>query len=300
MILRSTFTAMGNTAVVELDAASASLFPFAHRRIEELEQAWSRFLPTSDISRVNSASGAPVMVGHDTVTLLKMMQYACTLTSGLFDPTLLDCVLEAGYTHSLTSPLRAPLDEEKASPHRDRVETRLTGLETLGQLVIEDTLVTLPPGSSIDPGAIGKGLAADLVLGDLIGLGAKDVCVSIGGDLAFAGSPRRIAVLSPHDSSALATIAFERGGVATSSTKAKRFLTNNTPSHHVIDPTTHRPLANGVTQATVLASSCAWAEALATASLVAGHTVLVDSLGIGALLVADSGAALPSSHWNSL
>lgn len=50
----------------------------------------------------------------------------------------------------------------------------------------------------------------------------------------------------------------------------------------------------------MLASSCAWAEALATATLVAGHTELVDDLGIAALLVRRNGTLQPSAQWRSL
>src|SRR6185503_17312209 len=47
--------------------------------------------------------------------------------------------------------------------------------------------VRLPHGCGFDPGGVGKGLAADKVVADLIGAGAAGACVNLGGDLRVAG-----------------------------------------------------------------------------------------------------------------
>ncbi|MGO9197832.1 MAG: FAD:protein FMN transferase [Acidimicrobiales bacterium] len=49
--------------------------------------------------------------------------------------------------------------------------------------------VYLPPKVGIDSGGIGKGLAADVVVEELLQSGAAGVCVNLGGDLRAGGVP---------------------------------------------------------------------------------------------------------------
>ena len=77
---------------------------------------------------------------------------------------------------------------------------------------------------------IGKGLAADLVTAELCSAGATGALVGIGGDLVARGTPPDdagwvIVVEDPDDPAvALARIAIDAGGVATSSTRSNRWL----------------------------------------------------------------------------
>ena len=50
-----------------------------------------------------------------------------------------------------------------------------------------DSIVRLPPGTGFDPGGIGKGLAADLLVAEALRAGVAGVCVDIGGDLRVEG-----------------------------------------------------------------------------------------------------------------
>lgn len=55
----------------------------------ELENLWSRFIPASDISRLNVAQGHPVLIDKRTTALIAAMQQAVTETAGTFNPTQL-------------------------------------------------------------------------------------------------------------------------------------------------------------------------------------------------------------------
>ena len=85
------FHAMGSDAhvIVVADADPAGLLDRAQRRIEQLEQRWSRFLPDSEVSRLSRNAGAPVLVSADTVLLVRRSIEAWHLTGGSFDPTVL-------------------------------------------------------------------------------------------------------------------------------------------------------------------------------------------------------------------
>jgi thiamine biosynthesis lipoprotein len=318
-----TYAAMGNTAVVELDNGHAHLHDSARRRLAQLEQRWSRFDATSDISRLNSAEGTPTAVHPDTIQLIKAMILAHTTTRGSFDPTMLHAICAVGYTTSLTenptptpSPTSAPTPSATPSatpaPTPSATPSATThpsgsgsvparqGSRDLDELEYEESkhgyVVVAPAGLCLDPGGIGKGLAADIIALELAEAGANDVCVSIGGDMRFIGEPRRIDVLSPLDRCGVAAVAFSDGAAATSSITAKRF----THGHHIIDPRTLCPTTHDIAQATVIASTCAWAEALATACLIDGSTDLVDELGIGALLIKRNGTLQRSACWEEL
>ena len=91
-------------------------------------------------------------------------------TAGLFDATMLDHLEAAGYDRSFE--LLDHLDDDPVPPHPplshpDGVPTAIgTAPLSANELIEADPrtgLVTLPAGIRIDPGGIGKGLAADLV-----------------------------------------------------------------------------------------------------------------------------------------
>lgn len=245
----------------------------ARRAIEQLEASWSRFIDSSDISRLNQAAGRAIPVDASTLTLIEKMTNAWQITAGRYDPTTLPALLNAGYTTSIDDPtveLARP-----SSSQASRIEHC-----SLAQVTVDRTKmqVTLPTGMAIDAGGIGKGLAADLVVAELLSRGASGALVSIGGDLAAAGRAPdsdgwTLDIEDPLDpTSTIAQVRFSAGGVATSSTRSRQWMHANTQQHHVIDPTTDAPATSDFVAATVIAA-CGWhAEAHATAVLLGGST----------------------------
>jgi thiamine biosynthesis lipoprotein len=169
--------------------------------------------------------------------------------------------------------------------------------------------VRLPSGATLDPGGLGKGLAADMVATELIALGATGVCVSIGGDMRISGESEEhggwsVAVESPFsESTDLTTLVLNSGGIATSSTRGKRWVGPLGEMHHVLHPNTATPLSESsgqLVQSTVLASEAVWAEVFATALLVGGledGMSLIDQLGMAAMAVTVDGDIVESSTW---
>jgi thiamine biosynthesis lipoprotein len=267
-VAESTFPAMGGTARVVLVDAPADLLAAVRERLAQLEARWSRFLPESEVSRVNRAQGVPVLVSSDTVLLFERAREAWERTAGRFDPTVYDAIMRLGYTASFDT-LRAVV------PAAPAPRTRAPGC---GAFVIDRVVgsVRVPAGARFDPGGIGKGLAADLVAEECMARGASGALVSLGGDLRVIG--RRpdgadawsIAVEDPDDGAlAVASVTVADGGVATTSRRSKRWVYGSEAVHHVLDPATGLP-ASGPRSVTVVASSVWLAEAFATAALVAG------------------------------
>lgn len=127
----------------------------------------------------------------------------------------------------------------------------------------------------LDPGGIGKGLAADLVVGDALADGVRGVCVNLGGDLRVAGeSPSgdgwTIAVEHPRLGQ-LALVGIADGAVATSTTLLRL--------GHIIDPKTGLSTHSDLDLATVVSAEGWTSEVLAKAVLLRGSQHPFDLLG---------------------
>lgn len=298
-LTRVQFAAMGNTVDLRLLGDDA-LVEVARRRVSELERRWSRFVAGSDVDRLNRSVGRETPVHPDTVLLVRYLATAQRLTAGAFDPTLTPALNALGYDRSRVEPSMVSDIAPSASAGCDLAVTE-----------IDDSLsaVRLPHGATIDPGGLGKGLAADLVARELTERGAQGVCIGIGGDIRCAGvgpdaGGWRIAVADPFAPDRVLTmIRIGDAGVATSSTLAKRWTTSNGELHHLLDPATKRPLDERRTapvQATVIAAEAVWAEVYATAVLV-GRSVDAarahDGRPLAALAIDGEGRIATNAEW---
>ena len=214
------FRVMASDAhVIAIDAPAGALAE-AQQILERIEQRWSRFLPDSDVTRINLAEGRPVVVDPLTITLIATMAEAWQATHGRYDPTVLPILVADGYRSSIDQPSRVTILPATAR--------HVGGLAAVA-VDAEQRTVTAPPGVSLDPGGIGKGLAADLVVAQLLAAGASGALVDVGGDLACAGTPPlpsgwAVTVEHPDEPEAdLVTFTVSAGGVATSSTRSRRW-----------------------------------------------------------------------------
>lgn len=264
------WSAMGSDAHVVVHGGDSGLVASAVRRVGELEGRWSRFLPESEVCRLNRRAGTPVEVSADTALLVGLARYARRMTGGAFDPTVLSDLEDWGYDRDL----RAVVDAPHTAPPNDRRPT------ADGTIRVDATAgtVTLGVGVGFDPGGIGKGLAADLVTRGLLVGGAVGVCVNLGGDLRVGGRPPSGGAWSvglpadQHDRGVVVRVA--SGGLATSTPQRRRWRVGTAWAHHLVDPATGRPSRNATTSTTVVASSAWRAEVLATAaSVVPGDDV---------------------------
>ena len=287
------FRVMGTNAhliVVGSDDRRARLAAMWGRdRLSELEARWSRFLPDSEVSRLNAASGAPVVVSSDTLGLVERAVEGWRRTQGSFDPTVLDALVAQGYDRDFdeidhTAP--APADARPAPGCAAITVDRVVGA------------IRLPRGVHFDPGGIGKGFAADLVAAELMTHDIDGVCVNLGGDLRVEGRAPDgngwiVDLEHPLTGRSMTHVRLRNGAVA--STWRTRRVWGPPPSrrHHLIDPRTGTPATSGLAGTTVLTGRAWWAEVLAKAAFLEGATrgsaLLAEHQASGYLIDDDGG-----------
>ena len=242
----------------------------AERRIADLERRWSRFLPDSEVSRMNArVADDPLIVSSDTLLLVQQAVRAWQLTRGFYDPTVLPAVRAIGYDADFSSVLRAADDGPEVATQPS---------PGCAHIDIDPVVrsIRLLPGVEFDPGGIGKGLAADVVTAELLAAGARGALVNIGGDLRARGEPPEtatwsIGIADPIDeTSRMLELAIADGAVATSSSRRRRWTRGGRCRHHIVDPRTGDSSASELIAVTVVASDGWWAEAAAKAIFVAG------------------------------
>ena len=272
-----------------------------------LDAACSRFRADSEIAALDGAPAGvrgrttPVRISPLLAGALAVALRAARLTDGDVDPTVGGALSAAGY------------DRDFALVRRDGPPVRLTVRRVPGWREVEldeaAGLVSLPGGTQLDLGATAKAWAADRAAARIaaeLGCGAL---VNLGGDIAVAGAPPRggwrIRVQDvtgrPEDppTGPSAVIAIHSGGLATSSTTARRWRRGGDVLHHILDPRSGLPAAPVWRTASVAAATCVDANAASTAAIIRGEAAAawLAGLRLPARLVAESGAVVTLGGW---
>ncbi len=297
------FRAMGSDCVVRIVVDDDRAEPILDRveiRMRDLEQRWSRFIDSSELSQLNRHAGDPVFVSPEMFAVVALAIDAWRATDELFDPTLLDVLRELGYDETFDELVdRAPFEINALS----------SSPGVLDEVVLDarSSLIHGPVGLHFDLGGIGKGHAADLLFAQAMEDGATGVCLDFGGDIRVGGETLEgdgwvIVIDDPfHPGEDLAVLGLESGSVATSSRMRRKWSTTNGEAHHLIDPKTAKPSQSGLTSVTVIAAHAAWGEAHAKAALIGGAIAgrtLLERAGLSGLLVADDGQLIAAGHFN--
>ncbi len=266
---------MGSELLILATVEDRRLIGRAVHELERLETLWTRFSPTSDISRINNSGGGNVPVAAETTALVSRMIDGWRTSGGAFNPTILAQLVDDGYASSRVDPTRSTV-----------LPTHRLGIRPMSEVTVSETnsSVTVPAGFAIDPGGIGKGFGADLVVAWLIENGATGALVSIGGDLSMAGSspdPQGWLVDVEHADPAdgiLCSLALNNAGIATSNVSSRRWGQGAHEHHHILDPRTGRASRTDLVAVTVVAPTGWQAEVLAKTGLLAGSDGVIDEL----------------------
>jgi FAD:protein FMN transferase len=294
-LVRRAFDAMGTSCELAV-AASPEDEPHAQRalaaglaEVEACERALTRFSPSSDLSRLNGALGEWVEVDPRLAAALRAAVDARRATGGLFDPTILQPLVAAGYDRTFAELTNRPA-------------WAADGWRRGAAIWIDEDgcRARLERGSAVDLGGIGKGFSAARAL-EAMRLTWPELAggfADLGGDLAFFGRPLDgnawlVAIADPRSAGAtLGTLRLNDGAIATSGRDRRRFGPGRS-LHHLIDPVTGAPAERGPLAVTVVAGDPSEAEALGTAFAISeleDVRRLADERGVAALYIPAIGA----------
>lgn len=271
--------------------------------LDAVDRACSRFRRDSDLSRVNASPGQWISVSDLFVAALRVGLAAAGQTDGILDPCLGRSLVELGY------------DVDFAQV-RDRAEPRYVGAVrprpgAWKDVEIDRLSVRIPAGVALDLGATAKAWASDLVALHLVEEFGAPVLVSLGGDLRIA-APDDIATteepwpieVTEHpggrdDTIAPAEIWLGGGGLATSSTRVRRWRSGGVEQHHLVDPRTGTPARGPWRTATATGPTCLAANVAATAAIVLGDAAVpwLEDAGVSARLVGQDGTTHHLGGW---
>jgi thiamine biosynthesis lipoprotein len=298
------FKAIGTTAsvVVQVPDAAGLAEQLLADELEAIDLACSRFRADSELEMLHAHAGRPVVISE---LLFEALGEACRVaarTGGAVDPTVGNAIAALGYD--------ADLDVVRARPSSGRPgpPPALGPVAGYGhiQLDADDRTVRIPRGVRLDLGSTAKALAADRAAGRIAGVVGSGVLVSLGGDVAVAGSPPRggwaigIAQESAApDDELQQVVAVTHGGLASSATSARTWHAAGRQRHHVVDPRTGDCASPYWSLVSATGMSCVDANMVTTAALVWGDQAIDKLRGFDASvrLVRLDGAVFSVNGW---
>ncbi len=260
------------------------------------EQTLSRFLPTSELSRLNQRAGSPLAVSDLLYQVLIAALTAARETQGLYDPSLLDQLVQAGYDRTFDD-MPVILDAP-AAPAKPGGGWRDIQVDP------QRRRVTLSAGIKLDFGGIAKGMAVDAALEKLSLHGVGPAVINAGGDLAVLGfppdpAPPQWPVAVPGREQSW-TIPLHHGAVATSGIARRHWWQGQTMRHHLLDPRSGLPAQSDLWSVTVVADRCMQAEVAAKVAFILGSRLGANFLRerrIAGLLVRQDGTWETVEPW---
>jgi thiamine biosynthesis lipoprotein len=297
----ASFEALGTTATLvvarddQLDGARESL----RRELKRIDRACSSFRPDSELAYVNANAGRRVTVSTLFASALHVALDAARSTNGLVTPTLGNALRAAGYDRTFALVRARGRWTVRACDPQPEAWRRI-------QLDPVRREVLVPEGTRLDLGATAKALAADSAASRLAAEIGSGVLVSLGGDIAVAGTAPAggwsVRIADDHDQPLEGpgpVVGISGGGLATSSVAVRRWPTDLGAAHHILDPRTALPATSPWRTVTVAAASCADANVAATAAIVQGHSAVawLAARGLHARLVDDAGAVSRVGGW---
>lgn len=262
-----------------------------------LDRQASRFRPDSELSWLHAAGGGMFLLSDGLAEAVGVALAAARWTGGLTDPTVGDALVSLGYDRDF-----AAIGEDGPPPG--------AALPAPGWRLVrlDGPLLRIPPGIRLDLGATAKGLGADRAVRAVMSAtgGQGGVLVSLGGDIAVAGTPPRdgwpVTVAEEPGQDAPPggqLVRLAAGAVATSSVTVRRWRRGGAEVHHIVDPRTGRPADGPWRTATVAAATCADANAASTAAIVAGAAAedWLAAAGLPARLTGHDGRVRGLNGW---
>jgi thiamine biosynthesis lipoprotein len=239
------------------------------REVARLEGLFSRFLPDSDISRVNRSAGTKSeKVSLETYAVLSEAIKFSRCFPGCFDVTVEPLVT-----------LWHTARESLAQPDESSIQQVLP-LVNYRDLILDPREITAglgKAGQSVDLGGIGKGFAGDRLWEVFKRFGVSSAYSNLGGNVVTLGakpdgSPWQVGIQHPRGENGLIGSVSVVNQTVVTSGDYQRYFTDRQGKrhHHILDPTTGYPSESGLISVSIVADRSVAADPLSTIVFVAG------------------------------
>ena len=276
--------------------------------LRTIDLSMSNWVPQSMISRFNAGEDS-VLIDHHFLRNLTSSYVFNRETDGAFNPMVKPLVDYYGF--GTESKQLEKIDSNEIQrlllfTSLDSIKilfgNRILGImDIMLSSTIHDNMLLLnnSEGYQLDFNAIAQGYSADATAMYLMQQGSESYLIEIGGEMVTRGVKRdgtkwKVGIDKPEENSSQRTlqaaIEVENKGIATSGNYRKFYESNGTKFHHTIDPLTGYPAKHNLLSATVIASTSAAADALATSFMVIGLEKSIEYLesnnnGVQAFLI---------------
>lgn len=236
----------------------------AVNKIAELDGLWSVTNENSEIYAVNRSGGKTVNVSPETAAALFLSLQISEETGGALDCTVYPVLAEWGFTNG-----------NYKIPERERLASLL---ENVGyeRVAVSGYAVSVPQGTQIDLGAVGKGCAGDILAEIMRENGVSSALLDLGGNVQAVGAKPdgttwRIGLRNPFGEGVFAALELTDRAAVTSGGYERYFIGEDGERYcHIIDPATGKPAKSGLASATAVGESGGLCDALSTAVFVMG------------------------------
>ena len=255
----------GTSAVISIvcptfeEAKQLAAAGFLHMTVAE--KIFSRFMPDSELSRLNKAG--TLVVSDIFIELLEAAISLTHATGGAFNP--LSQITKLGYTDTFSN-LADGLQTTDSSPYRTDIDAITINKET--------NTVTLANQQQLDFGGIAKGFLAEKIATNMkvAAPNCVGIIVNLGGDLytlghGADGEPFIFFIYNPVTETELPLVVQDQA-LTTSGTYKRHWNTRSGPKHHIVDPNTRENPETKITSSSTIHPRGAVAEAWAKYFLV--------------------------------
>jgi len=270
-LFKLSFKALGTNCVVQFRSADLPAAK-AYRQaalgwLRTFEATFSRFLPSSTLSRINANAGRQaVPVSEEVEHMLDLAGQVHALSMGINDATSL--------------PLTTLWDKAAVRQQLPSLAELTRCRELVGWDKVERSAgrVRLPlSGMALDFGGFGKEFAADRLVAMAGELGIGHVLVDLGRDIATQGRPPDqpawvVGIEDAHTHDRSFTRTAVSGQAVASSGNYRRFRVINGQRYgHLIDPRSGEPASTAVGAVTCIARRCLTAGLFSQAAFILGQ-----------------------------
>jgi thiamine biosynthesis lipoprotein len=237
--------------------------------LKAFDKSLSIYDSTSIISRINNNEPDVILDEWFTTVFNKSVEVN-KLSGGAFDITVGPVVRAWGFGNG-----------PEAKHDTAYIDSLMTFVGMDKARLENGKIIKAYPGVKLDVNAIAQGFSVDIVCDFLAARGIKNYLVEIGGEVRgvgrnASGNLWRVGIDKPEDGNMSpgtdlqAIINLDNKALATSGNYRKFYVENGVKYSHTIDPQTGFPARNTLLSATVIATDCITADALATSFMVLG------------------------------